>query len=132
MTDFLKALDERVVVGDGAMGTQIYAKGVTIGRCFDELNLTHPHLVRVIHREYAEAGAEFLETNTFTANRLRLGKFELEKKVREINAAGARLAREVAGGDRFVGGSVGALTGVKREEDGLSGIGRAAGRDSGG
>ena len=117
MADLLKALDERVVVGDGAMGTQIYAKGVTIGRCFDELNLTHPHLVRVIHREYAEAGAEFLETNTFTANRLRLRKFELESKVREINVAGARLAREVAGSDRFVGGSVGPLTGVKREED---------------
>jgi methionine synthase I (cobalamin-dependent)/5,10-methylenetetrahydrofolate reductase len=117
MTDLLKALDERVVVGDGAMGTQIYAKGVTIGRCFDELNLTHPHLVRIIHREYAEAGAEFLETNTFTANRLRLRKFELEKKVREINVAGAALAREVAGKDRFVGGSVGPLTGITREED---------------
>ena len=117
MADLLKALDVRVVVGDGAMGTQIYAKGVTIGRCFDELNLTHPHLVRVIHREYAEAGAEFLETNTFTANRLRLKKFELEKKVREINVAGAALAREVAGADRFVGGSVGPLTGVTREED---------------
>src|SRR5262245_42602270 len=117
MADLLKALDERVVVGDGAMGTQIYAKGVTIGRCFDELNLTHSHLVRVIHREYAEAGAEFLETNTFTANRLRLRKFDLEKKVREINVAGAALAREVAGNDRFVGGSVGPLTGVKREED---------------
>src|SRR5688572_22384008 len=117
MADLLKALDERVVVGDGAMGTQIYAKGVTIGRCFDELNLTHPHLVRIIHREYAEAGAQFLETNTFTANRFRLRKFELEKKVREINVAGAALAREVAGNDRFVGGSVGPLTGVTREED---------------
>jgi len=116
MADLLKAFAERVVVGDGAMGTQIYAKGVTIGRCFDELNLTHPHLVRVIHREYAEAGAEFLETNTFTANRLRLLKFGLEKKVREINAAGASLAREVAGADRFVGGSIGPLTGVKHEE----------------
>jgi methionine synthase I (cobalamin-dependent)/5,10-methylenetetrahydrofolate reductase len=117
MADLLKALDERVVVGDGAMGTQIYAKGVTIGRCFDELNLTHPHLVRIIHREYAEAGAQFLETNTFTANRLRLRKFDLDKKVREINVAGAALAREVAGADRFVGGSVGPLTGVTREED---------------
>jgi homocysteine S-methyltransferase len=116
MADLLKALAERVVVGDGAMGTQIYAKGVTIGRCFDELNLTHPHLIRVIHREYAEAGAEFLETNTFTANRLRLVKFGLDKKVREINAAGAALAREVAGSDRFVGGSIGPLTGVKHEE----------------
>ena len=117
MADLLKALSERVVVGDGAMGTQIYAKGVTIGRCFDELNLTHPHLIRVIHREYADAGADFLETNTFTANRLRLRKFGLEKKVREINVAGARLAREVAGDARFVGGSVGPLTGVKHEED---------------
>src|SRR5687767_1520841 len=96
MADLLRALDERVVVGDGAMGTQIYAKGVTIGRCFDELNLTHPHLVRIIHREYADAGADFLQTNAVTANRRRQKKSELDGKVREINVAGPALAREVA------------------------------------
>ncbi|MBI4564893.1 MAG: bifunctional homocysteine S-methyltransferase/methylenetetrahydrofolate reductase [Planctomycetes bacterium] len=116
MADLLQALSERVVVGDGAMGTQIYAKGVAIGRCYDELNLTHPHLIRVIHREYADAGAEFLETNTFTANRLRLKRFGLEKKVRDINLAGAKLAREVAGSDRFAAGSIGPLTGVMHAE----------------
>jgi len=116
MSRLLRALDERIVVGDGAMGTQIYAKGVPLGRCYDELNLSTPHLIRVIHREYVEAGAEFLETNTFAANRLRLRKYELQSKVREINLAGVKLAREAAGPDRFVGGSIGPLTGVKREE----------------
>lgn len=117
MSRFLDAIAGRVLVGDGAMGTQIYAKGVALGRCFDELNLTHPHLVRVIHREYLDAGADVVETNTFTANRLRLAKHGLESKVREINVAGARLAREAAGADRFVAGSVGPLTGVRHEEE---------------
>ncbi len=116
MGSFLEALSRRILVGDGAMGTQIYAKGIAIGRCFDELNLTHPHLVRVIHREYGEAGADVFETNTFTANRLRLRKYELDGKVREINEAGARLAREAAGRDHWVLGSIGPLTGVKHEE----------------
>lgn len=116
MSRFLKALEERIVVGDGAMGTQIYAKGVPLGRCYDELNLSTPHLIKVIHREYVEAGAELLETNTFSANRIRLRKYELHDQVREINLAGARLAREVAGADRFVAGSIGPLTGVKHEE----------------
>ncbi|MBI2901030.1 MAG: bifunctional homocysteine S-methyltransferase/methylenetetrahydrofolate reductase [Planctomycetes bacterium] len=116
MSRLLKALEERVVIGDGAMGTQIYAKGVPLGRCYDELNLSTPHLVRVIHKEYVEAGAELLETNTFTANRVRLRKYELHGRVRDINLAGAKLAREQAGPERFVAGSIGPLTGVKREE----------------
>ena len=116
MSDFLKALDERVLIGDGAMGTQIYAKGVPIGPCWDELNLSMPHLLRTIHREYIEAGAELIETNTFTANRLRLARHKLEAKVREINLGGARIAREAAGKDAFVAGSIGPLTGIKHEE----------------
>ncbi|MBI2933288.1 MAG: bifunctional homocysteine S-methyltransferase/methylenetetrahydrofolate reductase [Planctomycetes bacterium] len=116
MPDFLKALEDRVLVGDGAMGTQIYAKGVPIGPSWDEINLTMPHLVRTIHREYVEAGAELIETNTFTANRLRLSRYKLDGKVREINVAAARLAREAAGDEVFVAGSVGPLTGIKHEE----------------
>lgn len=118
MSDFLKALDDHVVIGDGAMGTRIYEKGVPLSHSYDELNLSRPDLVRAIHREYVEAGSELIETNTFTANRLRLRRFGLEKRAREINLAAARLAREAAGAGRFVLGSVGPLTGIKREEQG--------------
>lgn len=91
------------------MGTMLYAKGISLNRCFDELNLVSPHLVKEVHMGYVKAGAELLETNTFGANRFRLGKFDLADKVREINLAGARLARESAGEDLYVAGSVGPL-----------------------
>ncbi len=116
MADFLKAVESRVLVGDGAMGTQIYAKGVPLGKCYDELNLTLPHLIGTIHREYIAAGADLIETNTFTANRLRLKRYQLESKARDINLAGARIAREAAGVDVLVAGSIGPLTGLKHEE----------------
>jgi len=120
MSEFLKALQDRILIGDGALGTQIYGKGVPLGHCYDELNLTKPHLIKVIHREYVDAGADMLLTNTFTANRLRLKQHQLESKVHEINLSGARIAREVAGADRFVVGSIGPITGVKHEEEELS------------
>ena len=91
------------------MGTMLYAKGVSLNRCFDELNLVSPQLVKEVHMGYVKAGAELLETNTFGANRFRLAKFDLADKVREINLAGARLARESAGEDLYVAGSVGPM-----------------------
>lgn len=97
------------MVCDGAMGTMLYARGVSLNRSFDELNLVSPHMVKEVHMGYVKAGAELLETNTFGANRFRLAKFDLAEKVREINLAGARLARESAGEDLYVGGSVGPL-----------------------
>jgi methionine synthase / methylenetetrahydrofolate reductase(NADPH) len=106
---FLKALEKRSIVADGAMGTMIYAKGIPFSRCFDELNLSWPQLVKEVHLGYVKAGAEVLETNTFGASRSRLTKYELGNSVREINLAGARLAREVAGDDLYVAGSVGPL-----------------------
>jgi methionine synthase / methylenetetrahydrofolate reductase (NADH) len=87
----------------------LYARGVSLNRCFDELNLVSPHMVKEVHMGYVKAGAELLETNTFGANRFRLAKFDLADKVREINLAGARLARESAGEELYVGGSVGPL-----------------------
>jgi methionine synthase I (cobalamin-dependent) len=111
---FLEHLDENIIVADGAMGTQLYAKGVFLNRCFDELNLSHPGLVREIHQEYLWAGAEMLETNTFGANRLKLEPHGLADRVAEINAAGVRLARGVAGDSAYVAGSVGPL-GVRVE-----------------
>ncbi len=86
---FLEAIDERVLVCDGAMGTLLYAKGVFINRCFDGLNLTQPAIVSEVHAEYVQAGADVIETNTFGANRIKLASFGLGDKVQAINVAGA-------------------------------------------
>jgi homocysteine S-methyltransferase len=91
------------------MGTMLYAKGVPLNRCFDELNLSSPQLVKEVHLGYVRAGADLIEANTFGANRYRLAKFGLADQVREINLAGARLAREAAGEDLYVAGSIGPL-----------------------
>lgn len=112
--EWLDLLQERVVLADGAMGTMLYNKGIYFNLCFDEVNLTNPDLVRSIHREYLQAGAEIIETNTFGANRFKLKKYGLEDKVREINQAGAAIAREEAGTRTWVAGSIGPL-GVKIE-----------------
>ena len=95
---FLEALDERVLVCDGAMGTMLYAKGVFINKSFDALNLTQPELVAEVHQEYVRAGADIIETNTFGANRIKLGSFGLADRLHAINAQGAQIAR--AGGAR--------------------------------
>ena len=106
---FLERIAEGVVVCDGAMGTMLYARGVFLNRCFDELNLSSPALVRSIHEEYLEAGADVVETNTFGAHRFKLGPHGLEKQVRKINREGARIAREAAAGRGLVAGSIGPL-----------------------
>ncbi len=104
---FLEALDERVILFDGAMGTEIYRRGVFINRSYDEVSITQPDIVREIHAAYLRAGADVLTTNTFGANRLRLQPYGLDDKVQEINAAAVRLAREVAGDKVWVAGSIG-------------------------
>ena len=96
------------------MGTALYAKGVFINRCYDELNLSLPALIRDVHQEYVKAGAEILETNTFGANRKRLAGFGFGEKVRLINQAGVRIAREAARDQAFVAGAVGPL-GIRLE-----------------
>jgi methionine synthase / methylenetetrahydrofolate reductase(NADPH) len=102
------------MVADGAMGTVLYAKGVFINRSFDELNLTSPQLIKETHAEYVKAGAEILETNTFGANRTRLAAFGLSEKLKAINHAGVRLAREAGQESAFVAGAMGPL-GVRIE-----------------
>ena len=96
---------------DGAMGTSLYAKGVFISRAFEELNLVRPALVREVHSEFLDAGAEVLETNTYAANRYKLSAHGLADKVRDINVRGAELAREAAAGRAWVAGSIGPLGG---------------------
>ncbi len=109
IVEFRNQLESKLILADGAMGTMLYAKGIFINRCFDELNLSSPDLVREIHREYVKAGAELLETNTFGANRVRLAAFGFEEKLEAINRAGVQLAREAAGEKAFVAGALGPL-----------------------
>ena len=108
-SDFLTQVAERVLVSDGAMGTMLYAHGVFINRSFDELNVSQPAIVKEIHRAYAHAGAEILETNTFGANAVILAKYGLRDKVAEINRAGVALARECVTAGGWVAGAVGPL-----------------------
>ncbi|MGH9376140.1 MAG: bifunctional homocysteine S-methyltransferase/methylenetetrahydrofolate reductase, partial [Terriglobia bacterium] len=105
----LERLEKRIVLADGAMGTMLYAKGILLDSCLDELNLSQPQLVKDVHLSYVKAGAEIIETNTFGANRARLGKYGVADKIRQINLAGARLAREIAGENLYVAGAVGPL-----------------------
>jgi methionine synthase I (cobalamin-dependent)/5,10-methylenetetrahydrofolate reductase len=108
--DFLTRIKQSPVLCDGAMGTLLYAKGIFINRSYDELNLSQPDLIRGIHHDYLQAGAEIIETNTFGGNSFRLGRHSLADKVRDVNRAGVRLAREAAKSfDVWVAGSVGPL-----------------------
>jgi homocysteine S-methyltransferase len=101
---------DRIHVFDGAMGTMLYAKGIYINRCYDELNLTNPDLVMEIHSEYLHAGADIIETNTFGATAHNLDQYGLGESLREINIAAARLAREAAGERAYVAGAIGPLS----------------------
>src|ERR1700730_11510584 len=105
----LEQLQQRPLLCDGAMGTLLYARGVTYEECFDALNLTQPERIQGIHREYINAGAQIIETNTFGANRAKLEAYNLQDQVHEINARAARLAREareISGFPVFVAGAV--------------------------
>lgn len=116
------------VLCDGAMGTMLYSCGVFINRCYDELNVSQPEMVRSVHQQYLQAGAEVIETNTFGANSLRLERFGLREKVRDFNLAGAAIARQAVdairekqGSEAFVAGAVGPL-GVRLEPLGKLGL----------
>ena len=100
---------ERVLIFDGAMGTMLYARGVYINQCYDELNVRAPDMVRDVHAAYVKAGAQALETNTFGANRMKLAQHGLEQQVGEFNRRAASIAREAAGSDVIVAGAVGPL-----------------------
>ncbi len=117
---FLEELGRRLIIGDGAMGTLLYSRGVRLDTNFEYLNLSAPELVGQVHAEYLAAGSRLIETNTFGANAPRLAGFGLENRTRAINLAGARLAREAAGDGAYVAGSVGPLQRPRGEENGIS------------
>ena len=123
-TPFLQELDTRVLVCDGAMGTMLYARGIFLNRSFDELNLTQPDLVAEVHQAYARAGADVIETNTFGANRVKLGAFGLADRVHAINAQGAKIARHAARDHAYVAGAIGPL-GIRVEPWGKTGVDEA-------
>jgi homocysteine S-methyltransferase len=111
MAKLLDLLNDRVVLGDGATGTYLYELGVPLNHCLEELNLTQPDLLTRVYQEYADAGSQVIETNSFGANRLRLARYGLEHQVSEINWRAARVAKDaVKGRDVFIGGSVGPLS----------------------
>ncbi len=113
-------LTNEVLVGDGAIGTMLYSRGVGLDANFEHLNLVRPQLVLELHAEYLAAGAQLIETNTFGANYTRLQPIGLERKIEEINRQGASIARKAAGGRALVAGSVGPLLRLKGEERKLS------------
>lgn len=121
---FLDAIGARVLVCDGAMGTMLYAKGIFLNRSFDELNLTQPDLVAEVHQAYVRAGADVVETNTFGANRIKLGAFGLADRVHAINLQGARIARHAAREQAYVAGAIGPL-GIRIEPWGKTGVDEA-------
>jgi len=121
---FLDALEEHVLVCDGAMGTMLYAKGVFINKSFDALNVTQPDLVAEVHQEYVRAGADIIETNTFGANRIKLASFGMADKLHAINAQGAKIARHAAREQVYVAGAIGPL-GIRIEPWGKTGVDEA-------
>jgi methionine synthase I (cobalamin-dependent)/5,10-methylenetetrahydrofolate reductase len=110
--DFRELLEDRVLLGDGAMGTLLGERGVGFGHPYARANLSHPEMVAGIHEEYLRAGANVIETNTFSANRYKLEIHDLEDRVRQVNVEGARLARRAANtvaADTLVLGAIGPL-----------------------
>ena len=121
---FLESIDQRVLVCDGAMGTMLYAKGIFLNRSFDELNLTQPEMVAEVHQAYVRAGADVIETNTFGANRIKLGAHGLADQVHAINLQGAKIARHAAREQIYVAGAIGPL-GIRIEPWGKTGVDEA-------
>ncbi len=105
--DFIKRVQEGILLFDGAIGTQLQAKGLKVGEAPEVWNLEHPDWVKAIHRSYVEAGAQVLTTNSFGGSRYKLEKTGLGEKMAEINRRAAAIAKEAAGGDVWVAGSVG-------------------------
>ncbi|WP_455675340.1 bifunctional homocysteine S-methyltransferase/methylenetetrahydrofolate reductase [Pradoshia sp.] len=119
--NILERLKGEILVGDGASGTLLYSFG--IDTCYEELNLTNPERIIGLHKEYIEAGADLIQTNTFGANYHKLKRYGLEDETARINREGVRLAKEAADGRVYVFGTIGGLRSVRKTELGLNEIG---------
>lgn len=115
-TSLLDHLRSSLLVADGAIGTMLYARGVPMDICFDEINQSRPDLIQQIHEEYVDAGARLIETNTFGANALSLSKYNLEDQAESLNARGVEIARKAAGSRAYVAGAVGPARGLPHRE----------------
>jgi len=113
--DLREALKSGRLIGDGAMGTYLYQLGFPVGISYEELNLTKPEIIGRVHREYYEAGARLIETNTYSASRERLARYGLEGEVGAINRKGVEIARAAAGDDAYIVGAVGPIRAGKRK-----------------
>lgn len=111
--NLLEKLSKEILIADGAMGTLLYSYGTD--SCFEELNLSHPEQIQAIHQAYIEAGADVIQTNTYAANYLKLQRYGIEDSVKEINSAAVRHAKQVAGANTFVVGTIGGNRGIKPE-----------------
>lgn len=122
--DLRAALMGPPLTGDGAMGTYLYQMGFPVGVSYEEYNLLKPEVIADVHRQYVDAGAKIIETNTFSAQHSKLARYGLEKKTERINAAGVELARKVAGDKAYVVGAIGAMRAGGRKITRASGIKR--------
>lgn len=113
-TGLAEHLQRHILIGDGAMGTQLYRLGLPVGICYEELCVSKPDVVASVHASYYQAGARLIETNTFGANRAGLARYSLEDEVDAINRAAVRVARDAVGSDAYVVGTIGSVTGVRR------------------
>ncbi|MFC7061693.1 bifunctional homocysteine S-methyltransferase/methylenetetrahydrofolate reductase [Halobacillus seohaensis] len=118
-----EALQEKTLVGDGAMGTLLYSYG--IDQCFEELNLSHAKEILNVHKAYVNSGADVIQTNTYGANYIKLERYGLEEKVKEMNSAAVKLAKQAAEGKSFVVGTVGGIRGIKKNAISLDEIKRS-------
>ncbi len=128
-SDLRAALTDSLLVGDGAMSTYLYQQGIPVGMIAEELSLSRPDWIEEVHRQYLEAGARLIETNTYGANRERLSRYGLEGKVSRINRKSVAIARRAAEGKAYVAGAVGSIIAgrVPRCASGISGPIRRAG-----
>ncbi|HIW31565.1 MAG TPA: homocysteine S-methyltransferase family protein, partial [Candidatus Paenibacillus intestinavium] len=112
--NFRDALKQRILVGDGAMGTFLYKMGFPIGVPYEQYNVLKPDVVLSVHQQYVDAGAQVIQTNTYQANSVKFARYGIEEQVDEINRAAVRLARQAAGEKAFVVGTVGSIRDGKR------------------
>src|SRR5699024_12868984 len=105
----LKDLEKKVLIADGAMGTILYANGV--GRCFEELNLTHPDQIQNVHVTYIASGDEVIQTNTYGANYIKLARYGMEEQVKKINEHTVQIAKRASNGRANITGNTSGIDG---------------------